>query len=246
MQRLLRALLRKAGVESGNRFNQEWRLGDILRTGLRILLSYGRGVVRRVGFGSSAGLVLIGKSVIVRHPRHLHVGPGFVAEDRCEIQALSRRGIVFGSKVTVGSFALIRPTNFYGGELGEGLLVGDHSNIGPYCYVGCSGYVEIGAHVMISPRVSIYAENHVFERTDLPMKAQGVRRGQVKIEDDCWIASHSVILSGVTIGRGSVVAAGSVVTKDVPPFSIVGGVPARVIKRRKGPSRKPAARKRLA
>jgi acetyltransferase-like isoleucine patch superfamily enzyme len=85
----------------------------------------------------------------------------------------------------------------------------------------------------MSPRVSIYAENHLFDDPELNIKEQGVKREFVKIEDDCWIAANTVILAGVTIGRGSVIAAGSVVTKDVPPYSIVGGVPAKVIKSRK-------------
>jgi acetyltransferase-like isoleucine patch superfamily enzyme len=112
------------------------------------------------------------------------------------------------------------------------LKIGNNSNIGPYCYIGCSGYIEIGNNVMISPRVSIYAENHVFDRTDITMKEQGVNRQFVKIEDDCWVAANSIILAGVTIGKGSVIAAGSIVTKDIPPYSIVAGVPARVIKQR--------------
>ncbi|HWV70259.1 MAG TPA: acyltransferase [Pseudosphingobacterium sp.] len=127
-----------------------------------------------------------------------------------------------------------KPTNFYGGgEIGEGLKIGNNSNIGSYAYIGCSGYIEIGDNVMISPRVSIYAENHNFSELDSPMKEQGVTREFVKIEDDCWIASNSVVLAGVTIGKGSVVSAGSVVTKDVPPYSIVGGVPAKVIRTRR-------------
>ena len=65
------------------------------------------------------------------------------------------------------------------------------------------------------------------------MKEQGVTRTFVKIEDDCWIAANSVILAGVTIGRGSVIAAGSVVTEDVPAYSVVAGVPAKVIKSRR-------------
>jgi acetyltransferase-like isoleucine patch superfamily enzyme len=68
----------------------------------------------------------------------------------------------------------------------------------------------------------------------VPMRNQGVRREFIRVEDDCWIASHAVVLAGVTVGRGSIVAAGSVVTKNVPPYSIVAGVPARVVGRRKG------------
>jgi acetyltransferase-like isoleucine patch superfamily enzyme len=65
------------------------------------------------------------------------------------------------------------------------------------------------------------------------MIEQGVTRSFVKIEDDCWIAANSILMAGVTVGKGSIVAAGSVVTKDVPPFSIVAGNPAQVIKSRK-------------
>lgn len=113
-----------------------------------------------------------------------------------------------------------------------GLIVGDNSNIGPFSYIGCSGLITIGSNVMISPRVSIYAENHNFERTDIPMKDQGVTRKDVIIEDDCWIAANSVVLAGVTIGKGTIIAAGSVVTTDIPSYSIAAGVPARVIKKR--------------
>jgi acetyltransferase-like isoleucine patch superfamily enzyme len=85
---------------------------------------------------------------------------------------------------------------------------------------------------MISPRVSIYAENHVFTDHTQTINSQGVIRKNVIIEDDCWIAANSIILAGVTIGKGSVVAAGSVVASDVAPYSVVGGVPARLIKKR--------------
>jgi acetyltransferase-like isoleucine patch superfamily enzyme len=86
---------------------------------------------------------------------------------------------------------------------------------------------------MLGPRVSIYAENHVFDNPELTIKEQGVKKQFVRIEDDCWIASNVVILSGVTIGQGSVIAAGAVVTESIEPYSIVGGVPAKLIKKRR-------------
>ena len=112
------------------------------------------------------------------------------------------------------------------------MIVGDNSNIGAYCYIGCAGLIRIGSNVMMSPRVSLYAENHNSSDIGRPMKEQGVTREPIVIENDCWIASHAVVLAGVTIGRGSIVAAGSVVTSDVPPFSVVAGAPARVIRSR--------------
>ncbi len=188
-----------------------------------------RGLWWRPWLGQARGLLLIGRGVRLRNPQYLRVGRNFVAEDYCEIQGLSEEGIVIGDHVTVGSFAMVRPSGYYGRAPGKGLVVGDHANIGAYCYLGCGGGIIIGAHVMISPRVSIHSENHHYARLDMPMKAQGVTRAAVTIGDDCWLASSSVILSGVTVGEGAIVAAGAVVTRDVPAYAIVGGTPATVI-----------------
>lgn len=191
-----------------------------------------RGCWHRLFFGGSKGLVLVGRHASVRYAHQLIAGKDLIIEDHAEINCLSEQNIVLGNRVTIGKHAIIRPSNIYGGAIGAGLKVGDHSNIGPFAYIGCSGFISIGNNVMISPRVSIYAENHVFDNPEILMKEQGVTQAPVIIEDDCWIASNSIILAGVTIGKGSVIAAGSVVTKDIPPYSVAAGVPAKVIKQR--------------
>lgn len=192
-----------------------------------------RGLWWRIWLKKTSGLALIGKQVTIRNPQYISAGANFVAEDYCEIQGLSREGVTFGKQVTLGRFSMIRPSGYYGREIGIGLTIGDYSNVGAYCYIGCGGGVEIGNHVMMSPRVGIHSENHNFDQLDLPMRDQGVARRGVAIEDDCWLASGCVILSGVRVGRGAIVAAGAVVTKDVPPYSVVAGVPAKVIKQRR-------------
>jgi acetyltransferase-like isoleucine patch superfamily enzyme len=88
--------------------------------------------------------------------------------------------LIFGDNVTIGSHAIIRHTNIYEGDAGVRLKVGNNNRFGPYGYIGCSGYVEIGNNVLISPRVSIYSENHNFSETDLAMNKQGVTRSFVK------------------------------------------------------------------
>jgi acetyltransferase-like isoleucine patch superfamily enzyme len=192
-----------------------------------------RGLWWRVWIKKSGGLLLVGHAVAIRNPQHIILGSHIVFEDFSEVQGLSTENIVFGDHVTVGRFAMIRPSGYYSSDAGIGLKVGNHSNIGPFAFIGCSGRIEIGDHVLMGPRVSIYSENHNFEKNDQTIKAQGVTRGVTIIEDDCWLASNSVIVSDVRIGKGSVVAAGAVVTKDVPPFSIVAGIPAKVIGTRK-------------
>ena len=86
---------------------------------------------------------------------------------------------------------------------------------------------------MMAPEVAIIATNHNYDRIDIPMNQQGHSDKPITIGDDCWIGYRAVICAGVNIGRGSIIAAGAVVTRDVPDFTIVAGVPARVIKSRK-------------
>jgi len=215
-----------------NRFAVNWSFHNKALTYLYLGFFYIRGCFKRVFIGSVHGKLFVGKNVSILYPKNLFIGRDTIIEDGVEINCLSIDGIKFGDRVTIGKYAIIRPSNIYGGPIGEGLVMGNNSNIGPYNYIGCSGKITIGNNVMLAPRVSIYAENHVFENPNITIKAQGVTKMNVVIEDDCWIAANAIILAGVTIGKGSVVAAGSVVNEDVPAFSVVAGVPARVIKSR--------------
>ena len=116
-------------------------------------------------------------------------------------------------------------------RLSSKIKLGDNSGIGDNCYI--QGTVHIGSNVMMAPNVAIIAANHVCDRTDIPMNAQGSVERMITIGDDVWIGYGAIILGGVTIGNGSVVAAGAVVTTDVQPYTVVGGIPAQRIKCRK-------------
>lgn len=229
LRRLITQLVKRLGKHKSFSLDPRWSTRDIVSMLFQMMAWTARGTLVRLRLGYAAGLIMVGHGVRIRYPRYLRVGRNFVVEDYAEVVALSRHGIVCGDNVTIGAFSSIKPTNYYGMNMGEGLSIGDNSNIGRYSYVGCSGYIKIGRNVMISPRVSLFAENHNHSRTDIPMRDQGVSRESIVIEDDCWIASGATILAGVTVGRGTIVAAGAVVTKDVEPYSIVGGVPARAI-----------------
>lgn len=106
-------------------------------------------------------------------------------------------------------------------------------NVGSY--LDGRGGIEIGDHVMIGPNCMMSSCEHGIDRWDVPMSQQPIKYGKITIEDDVWLGGNVCVKSGVTIGRGSVVAAGAVVTKNVPEFSIVGGVPAKVIRDRRVP-----------
>jgi len=115
---------------------------------------------------------------------------------------------------------------------GRGVRVGNRSAIGLDCLV--IGPLTIGDDVMMGPRCCILGSNHRTDSLTVPMTQQGfLVDAPVSIEDDVWIGANVTILPGRTIGQGSIVGAGAVVTKDVPAYSVVGGNPARIIKSRR-------------
>lgn len=115
---------------------------------------------------------------------------------------------------------------------GNGIIIGNNSGIGVNCEV--RGPLEIGENVMMGPEVSIMTSSHNTLRTDIPMCKQGhLPKEKVTIKNDVWIGRRVVIMPGVTIGNGVIIGACAVVTKDVPDYAVVAGVPAKIIKYRK-------------
>jgi acetyltransferase-like isoleucine patch superfamily enzyme len=112
------------------------------------------------------------------------------------------------------------------------LRLGDHVSVNNSVQMNAGGGITIGNNTIIAPGVKIWSVNHAYESVDRPMRDQGFVFGAVSIGEDVWLATNSVILPGVTVHDGAIVAAGAVVTKDVPQYAIVAGVPARMIGRR--------------
>lgn len=114
---------------------------------------------------------------------------------------------------------------------GDEISLGDNSGIGINARI--SGPIDIGNNVMMGPDVIVYTQNHKYDDIDVPMIQQGsTKKEKVVIEDDVWIGARVIILKGVHIGRGAVIGAGSIVTKDVLDNEVVAGNPARLIKKR--------------
>ncbi|WP_395632343.1 acyltransferase [Flavobacterium sp.] len=114
---------------------------------------------------------------------------------------------------------------------GKNIVIGYNSGIGINAKVPDN--IIIGEHVMMGENVTVFGSNHAFERTDIPMTKQGFKTyPPVVIEDDVWIGNNSIILAGRIIKKGSIVAAGTVLTKDFPEYSIIGGNPSRLLKSR--------------
>ena len=130
-------------------------------------------------------------------------------------------------KFSLGDYSVIESFACINNAVGD-VMIGDHTRIGLHNTI--IGPVTIGSHVNLAQGITVTALNHNFENSKKRIDEQGVSTSAVVIEDDIWIGANAVILPGVTIGHHTVVAAGAVVTKDVPPHSLVAGVPAKVIK----------------
>lgn len=118
------------------------------------------------------------------------------------------------------------------------IYIGEGSDleIGSNCQVNENVFIQgakIGSFVMIAPNVAILTKGHSFQSIEIPMVLQGNTQQLIPIiEDDVWIGRNAIIMPGVILGKGSIIGAGSVVTKNVEPYSIVGGVPAKLIRKR--------------
>ena len=130
-------------------------------------------------------------------------------------------------KFSLGDYSVIESFACINNAVGD-VIIGDHTRIGLHNTI--IGPVTIGCHVNLAQGITVTALNHNYEDSDKRIDEQGVSTTPVTIEDDIWIGANAVILPGVTIGNHSVVAAGAVVTKNVPPHSLVAGVPAKIIK----------------
>lgn len=136
-----------------------------------------------------------------------------------------------GGNITIGSktellYGVILMT--YGGNI----KIGANCSINPYAVLYGHGDLTIGNNVLIAGHVLIIPANHRFDNLNIPINLQGETRKGIVIGDNVWIGSGCKILDGVLIGNGAIIAAGAVVNKDVPENTIVGGIPAKIIKKR--------------
>ncbi len=169
----------------------------------------------------------------VKYFPFLKIEGRITAEERVKIKNFWNLGkikIILKKGVVLNNDILIQ---------GSGILIlGENSFIGQYSIIGVNERIEIGSNVMIAQNVSIRDTDHSFGSLDKPMNKQGITTAPIIIEDNVWIAHGAIVTKGVRIGKGAIVGGGAVVTKDVPPFSIVAGVPAKVVKYRKDDNEK--------
>jgi acetyltransferase-like isoleucine patch superfamily enzyme len=201
-------------------------LGIVLRRSIWLLRGAGKCLLLQHRFR----LVYMSPKVNLRNASLIHFGKGVTLERGVIIDGLSSDGMKFGDNVVIGPYSVVRASS--PSNVGAGVRMGSNSAVDAYSFIGASGFVDIGKDVIMGQHVSFHAENHNYDRTDIPIKHQGTHRQGIVIEDDCWVGSNVIFLDGVHVGRGCVIGAGSVVRGRIPPYTVAAGVPARALKSR--------------
>jgi acetyltransferase-like isoleucine patch superfamily enzyme len=183
------------------------------------------------------GVAAIESRVRLRFADHIKLGQGVYLDEGVYLHACPQ-GIEIGPGSIVMHGAVLHVYNFRDMPQSR-IKIGRDSLVGEYSVIRGQGGVCIGDRVYTSPFTQIIAVNHVFDDPSRPFVEQGITAEGITIEDDVWLGAGAVITDGVRVGRGAVVAAGAVVTKDVPPHTVVGGVPAKPIKTIDGSVGKP-------
>lgn len=171
--------------------------------------------------------VVFGRNVVLRHPHKIHLGDNIAIDDNCVLDAkgTDNRGIIIENNVFIGrnSALYVKDGDI---EIGCGVVIGYN------CQIYSGNFVKIGNNVQIAAYSYIIGGTPGFSRIDIPILEQERSGRGILVEDDVWLAANVKVLDGVTIGRGSIIGAGAVVNKEIPPLSIAGGVPAKVIRKR--------------
>ena len=183
------------------------------------------------------GSAAIENGVRLRYADHIRLGHGVYLDQGSYLHACPQ-GIEIGDGTIVMHGAILHVYNFRGMPQ-SGIKIGRNSLVGEYSVIRGQGGVQIGDRVYKSPFTQIIAVNHVFDDPNKPFVDQGITAEGIIIEDDVWLGAGAVITDGVRVGKGAVVAAGAVVTKDVLPHTVVGGIPAKLIKQIDGSVSKP-------
>lgn len=216
---ILRRRTGRAPVVSDDRIPSSWFMRNLVVKAVRLT----RGLLQVQAY------VFLGPDSRVSGRRHITWGRFVSVGSHCRIVAESTDGVELGDQSRIGDYGRIICTSFPA-HLGKGFRLGAGSGFGDFCEFGCAGGVTIGRDVVGGSYVSFHAENHNFGESGEPIRHQGVSHRGIKVGDDVWIGAKVTFLDGATVGSHSVVAAGAVVAGDFPEYSVIGGVPARVIR----------------
>lgn len=173
--------------------------------------------------------VFVGKNTKIYNSKNIAFGKNVTIENHCKIDGYSSRKIILGDCVKIGAYSNLSSTSHFS-KYGIGVQIGNHSAVGEFTQFGAAGGIIIGNDVIMGSYISFHSENHNFNDLTKLIREQGVTSKGIVIGNNIWVGAKVTFLDGCEVGNNSVVAAGAVVNGKYPDNSIIGGVPAKVLK----------------
>jgi acetyltransferase-like isoleucine patch superfamily enzyme len=173
--------------------------------------------------------VVFGVNVTIRHPHKIAIGDNVVIDDLCCLDAKGsdNRGIAIGEGVFIGRNTILSCKN---GDI----VIDDHANIGFNCEIFSASRVRVGKSILMAAYTYLVGGDHLYDRVDIPVLEQGRTARGIDVDDNVWLGTHVVVTDGSRIGRDAIVGAGAVVVGEIPAFAIATGIPAKVVRDRRG------------
>lgn len=212
-----------------NKSGKSYEVDTKIPTKLIVLILFKRAFMLIRGFFKTGNKVFIGNNTRILNSGNIHFGKSVTIDKHCVIDGFSSEKIILGDCVKIGAFSTLSSTSHMS-KYGKGLKMGHNSAVGQFTEFGAAGGIEIGNDVIMGSYISFHSENHNFSDNSKLIREQGVTSKGIKIGNNVWVGAKVTFLDGCIVGNNSVVAAGAVVNAIYPDNSIIGGVPAKVLK----------------
>lgn len=222
---MIKAIVQKLLLKSGKTYTVDPNIPNSLF--YNMLINRATMLIR--GIIKTRHKVFIGRNSKILNVGNISFGKSVTIGSYCEIDGYASEKIIFGDCVKIGSYSKLLSTSHFS-KFGKGLIMGSNSAIGDFTHFGAPGGIVIGNDVIMGSYISFHSENHNFADTSKLIREQGVSSKGIVLGNNIWVGAKVTFLDGCEVGDNSVVAAGAVVTGKFPKNSIIGGVPARVIK----------------
>lgn len=221
LNRVIASLLHLCGKE----YQPDPRLPSFYILGIcfkrAVWLGYGLLRLQRFSF--------VSPKMRIENAANLSLGRYATLEENVVINAVASEAVKIGDRTKIGAYSRIIATAHLS-QIGKGFSIGVDSGCGEFCYFGAVGGITIGDRVIMGQYVSFHSQEHSFVDTEKAIKHQGTTEKGILVGHDCWIGAKATILDGTIIGNHCVVAAGAVVKGEFPAYSVIGGVPAKIIR----------------
>jgi acetyltransferase-like isoleucine patch superfamily enzyme len=212
-----------------NKSGKNYQIDSSIPQSLVVLVLYKRIIMLIRGFFKTGKKVFVGANVVIYNKRNIHFGKSVTIDKNCEIDGFSSEPIIIGDCVKIGAYSSLSSTSHMS-KYGKGLKIGNHSAVGQFTEFGAAGGIEIGSDVIMGSYISFHSENHNFNDSTKLIREQGVTSKGIKLGNNIWVGAKVTFLDGCEVGDNSVVAAGAVVSGVFPKNSVIGGIPAKIIK----------------